>query len=133
MTIGLLPCPFCNAVMRVESNHDWHRVVGDHDAQCLLTDRDTLMVPATDEQLALAVRDWNRRAPATEGALLDAERYRFVRGLAWYVDRGASVYNINNADSIWRSERGSVDADEVEAAIDRVRLGLEPEEDGEYD
>lgn len=60
----LAPCPFCNAAMSVESNRDWHRIVGDHDDQCVITDRDILMVPATDEQLALAVRDWSRRAPA---------------------------------------------------------------------
>lgn len=62
MSNQLLPCPFCNAAMSIESNRDWHRVVGEHDERCLFMDRETVTVPATDEQLTLAVRDWNRRA-----------------------------------------------------------------------
>ena len=47
----------------------------------------------------------------------EASLYRFVRGLAWYVDRAASIYELGNSQSPWSSERQSVDADEVEAAI----------------
>lgn len=47
----------------------------------------------------------------------EASLYRFVRGLAWYVDRAASVYELGNSQSPWSSERQAVDADEVEAAI----------------
>lgn len=78
----LAPCPFCKAPMRVESNRDWHRIVGDHDDQCFLTDRDTVMVPATDEQLALAVRDWNRCAPAQGMTMRDEFAARALQGLA---------------------------------------------------
>jgi|GEM_PF-5918824 len=48
----------------------------------------------------------------------DAERYRFVSKLAWYVDRAAQVYGLCNVNSNWRTERGSPDEDEVEEAID---------------
>lgn len=124
MSAVLLPCPFCGDALATNNAGIALHPAG---STCWLAPTAIAVdVPAQ-------VEGWNRRAPATQGDLLDAQRYRFVRDLAWYVDRGASVYNINNADSIWRSERGSVDADEVEAAIDRVRLGLEPEEDGEYD
>lgn len=62
MSNQLLPCPFCNAAMSIESNRDWHRIIGEHDERCLFMDRETVTVPATPEQLTLAVRDWNRRA-----------------------------------------------------------------------
>lgn len=58
----LLNCPFCNAAMSIESNRDWHRIVGEHDERCLFMDRETVTVPATPDQLMLAVLDWNRRA-----------------------------------------------------------------------
>jgi hypothetical protein len=61
MVSDLLPCPFCKAAMRIESNRDWHRAMGDHDEQCVFTDSETVMVPALDDQRALLVRDWNRR------------------------------------------------------------------------
>ncbi|WP_039012557.1 hypothetical protein [Pseudomonas brassicacearum] len=48
----------------------------------------------------------------------DAERYRFVSQLAWYVDQAAWVYNIGKARSPWADDRAAVDADDVEAAID---------------
>lgn len=57
----LLPCPFCKAAMRIESNRDWHRVMGGHDDECVFMDSETMMVPATDEQRELLVRHWNRR------------------------------------------------------------------------
>lgn len=48
----------------------------------------------------------------------NAERYRFVSRLAWYVERAAQVYDLCNVNSNWRTERGSPDEDEVEAALD---------------
>lgn len=54
----------------------------------------------------------------------EASLYRFVRGLAWYVDRAASVYELGNSQSPWSSERQAVDADEVEAAIAAAMEGL---------
>lgn len=61
MVSELLPCPFCKAAMHIESNRDWHRVMGEHDEECVFLDPETMMVPATDEQRELLVRDWNRR------------------------------------------------------------------------
>lgn len=59
----LLPCPFCGCELRLESNRDWHRLQGDHGTGCPFEGRDeTLMSPATDEQLALLYRNWNARA-----------------------------------------------------------------------
>lgn len=48
--------------MRLESNHDWHRIVGDHALECAFTDSETMVVPATKEQRDIAVSDWNARA-----------------------------------------------------------------------
>lgn len=48
----------------------------------------------------------------------DADRYRFVSQLAWYVDRASYVYNIGNAQSPWSDQCASIDADDVEEAID---------------
>lgn len=61
MVSELLPRPFCKAAMRIESNRDWHRVMGERDEECVFLDPETMMVPATDEQRELLVRDWNRR------------------------------------------------------------------------
>lgn len=58
----LKPCPFCGCSMRLESNRDWHRIVGDHALECAFTDSETMVVPATKEQLDIAVSDWNTRA-----------------------------------------------------------------------
>jgi hypothetical protein len=48
----------------------------------------------------------------------DAERYRFVSQLAWYIDKAAYVYDIGKATSAWADDREAVDSDDVEAAID---------------
>ncbi len=56
--------------------------------------------------------------PALDAAIKDAERYRFVSKLAWYVERGAQVYDLCNVNSPWRIERGSPDEDDVQDAID---------------
>lgn len=66
-TEQLKPCPFCGCGIRLESNRDWHRLQGDHEDGCPFVGLDeTLMVAATDDQLALLFRDWNRRAPTGE-------------------------------------------------------------------
>ncbi|HDQ4479376.1 TPA: Lar family restriction alleviation protein [Pseudomonas aeruginosa] len=62
MAEELKPCPFCGCSMRLESNHDWHRIVGDHSAECVFLDSETVMVPATQDQREIAVADWNARA-----------------------------------------------------------------------
>lgn len=73
MSADLLTCPFCDCSMSVSSNRDWHRLVGEHDDACFFAvDADMLIAPATDDQLATLVSDWNRRAALaakTEGAL----------------------------------------------------------------
>lgn len=67
----LKPCPFCGCEIRLESNRDWHRLQGDHSDNCPFEGGDeTLMSPATDEQLELLYRDWNTRA--IESATLKA-------------------------------------------------------------
>ncbi|MGK0129663.1 Lar family restriction alleviation protein [Pseudomonas aeruginosa] len=62
MADELKPCPFCGCSMRLESNRDWHRIVGDHALECAFTDSETMVVPATKEQRDIAVSDWNARA-----------------------------------------------------------------------
>ncbi|HBP5411286.1 TPA: hypothetical protein L6B51_24850 [Pseudomonas aeruginosa] len=62
MAEELKPCPFCGCSMRLESNRDWHRIVGDHALECAFSDSETMMVPATKEQRDIAVSDWNTRA-----------------------------------------------------------------------
>ncbi|MCO2149829.1 Lar family restriction alleviation protein [Pseudomonas aeruginosa] len=62
MAEELKPCPFCGCSMRLESNRDWHRIVGDHALECAFTDSETMVVPATKEQRDIAVSDWNARA-----------------------------------------------------------------------
>ncbi|MEZ6728119.1 hypothetical protein [Pseudomonas aeruginosa] len=48
--------------MRLESNRDWHRIIGDHALECVFLDSETVVVPATKEQRDIAVSDWNTRA-----------------------------------------------------------------------
>lgn len=62
MAEELKPCPFCGCSMRLESNRDWHRIVGDHALECVFLDSETVVVPATKEQRDIAVSDWNARA-----------------------------------------------------------------------
>ncbi|WP_261312032.1 Lar family restriction alleviation protein [Pseudomonas aeruginosa] len=62
MAEELKPCPFCGCSMRLESNRDWHRIVGDHALECVFTDSETMVVPATKEQRDIAVSDWNIRS-----------------------------------------------------------------------
>ncbi|MFU3345229.1 Lar family restriction alleviation protein [Pseudomonas aeruginosa] len=81
MAEELKPCPFCGCSMRLESNRDWHRIVGDHALECAFTDSETMVVPATKEQRDIAVSDWNTRAihaghvVVSEGLLREARRH----------------------------------------------------------
>ncbi|MGA4815922.1 Lar family restriction alleviation protein [Pseudomonas aeruginosa] len=62
MAEELKPCPFCGCSMRLVSNHDWHRIVGDHSAECVFLDSETMMVPDIEDQREIAITDWNARA-----------------------------------------------------------------------
>ncbi|MGI0735750.1 Lar family restriction alleviation protein [Pseudomonas aeruginosa] len=62
MAEELKPCPFCGCSMRLVSNHDWHRIVGDHSAECVFLDSETMMVPGIEDQREIAIADWNARA-----------------------------------------------------------------------
>ncbi|HBP0869558.1 TPA: hypothetical protein L5R06_003956 [Pseudomonas aeruginosa] len=62
MTEELKPCPFCGCSMRLVSNHDWHKIVGDHSAECVFLDSETMMVPDIEDQREIAIADWNARA-----------------------------------------------------------------------
>ncbi|KSH03785.2 hypothetical protein AO968_07935 [Pseudomonas aeruginosa] len=48
--------------MRLVSNHDWHRIVGDHSAECVFLDSETMMVPGIEDQREIAIADWNTRS-----------------------------------------------------------------------
>lgn len=50
----------------------------------------------------------------------DAERYRWVKQRAWYVDRAACVYEIDHIKVAGFTEAVPVDDDDVEAAIDKA-------------
>ncbi|HBO5046948.1 hypothetical protein FNL66_33455 [Pseudomonas aeruginosa] len=62
MAEELKPCPFCGCSMRLVSNHDWHRILGDHSAECVFLDSETMMVPDIEDQREIAIADWNTRA-----------------------------------------------------------------------
>ena len=61
----LLPCPFCGCQVRIESNRDWHAIRGDHsqknETYCVIFGAN-ISYAADDENLALLIKDWNRRA-----------------------------------------------------------------------
>ncbi|MDV8131522.1 Lar family restriction alleviation protein [Pseudomonas aeruginosa] len=86
MAEELKPCPFCGCSMRLVSNHDWHRIVGDHSAECVFLDSETMMVPGIEDQREIAIADWNARAvPAghvvvSEGLLRSALTHAHNRG-----------------------------------------------------
>jgi hypothetical protein len=55
-------CPFCGCEMVIRSNRDWHHLEGSHDDYCVFVEGDPTMIgPVTPEQLAVMLRDWNRR------------------------------------------------------------------------
>lgn len=61
--IELLPCPFCGCKVRIESNRDSHKLLGDHDEYCIWADDDWVIhAPATDYALGAMYETWNRRA-----------------------------------------------------------------------
>ncbi len=79
----LKPCPFCGCSMHLESNRDWHRIVGDHALECAFSDSETMVVPATKEQRDIAVSDWNARAVPAGHVVVPRE----------LVERAAAVLN----------------------------------------
>lgn len=73
----------------------------------------------------------DRLKAENEALRQDAERYRFVSELAWYVEAAARTYNLCNINARWSDQRGNPDRDDVEQRIDRERTGeADPEEDG---
>ncbi|MFU7547932.1 hypothetical protein [Pseudomonas paraeruginosa] len=38
------------------------RIVGDHSAECVFLDSETMMVPGIEDQREIAIADWNARA-----------------------------------------------------------------------
>lgn len=74
----LKPCPFCGCSMRLESNRDWHRIVGDHALECAFSDSETMVVPATKEQRDIAVSDWNARAAPAGHVVVSEDLLRSI-------------------------------------------------------
>ncbi len=108
-------CELRQAITSLRQDHaEAQRLLRENDA---LAQRCRELEQCMSEPLNKLVRE--RDALRAEVAQLrrEASLYRFVRGLAWYVDRAASVYELGNSQSPWSSERQAVDADEVEAAI----------------
>ncbi|MFW4716639.1 Lar family restriction alleviation protein [Pseudomonas aeruginosa] len=96
MAEELKPCPFCGCSMHLESNRDWHRIVGDHALECAFTDSETMVVPATKEQRDIAVSDWNARAvPA--GHVVVSEG--LLRRLARPADRYDEVFTLDRHEA----------------------------------
>lgn len=60
----------------------------------------------------------------------DAERYRWLKQRAWYVDRAAEVYEIDHVRVAGFKEAVPVDDDDVQAAID-VAMSEEAADRGE--
>lgn len=59
--LPLSPCPFCGAAVRIISNHEYHKLVGQHKELCLFDDDYLTLVPATDEGLAHLIKAWHHR------------------------------------------------------------------------
>lgn len=125
----LKPCPFCGGEVQMETVKSRAgtlygvvcRNTGNRGCTCAME-----QVPSRTAEAAIA--RWNMRKPMdqleaeNEALRKDAERYRFVRELAWYVDQAALVYELGNSRSPWAGERLPVDADEVEEAIDAAMV-----------
>ncbi|MCJ0708377.1 Lar family restriction alleviation protein [Pseudomonas aeruginosa] len=96
MAEELKPCPFCGCSMRLVSNHDWHRIVGDHSAECVFLDSETMMVPAIKDQREIAIADWNARAvPAGHVVVSEA----LLRRLARPADRYDEVFTLDRHEA----------------------------------
>ncbi|HBO1747692.1 Lar family restriction alleviation protein [Pseudomonas aeruginosa] len=78
MAEELKPCPFCGCSMRLVSNHDWHRIVGDHSAECVFLDSETMMVPDIEDQREIAIADWNARAVPAGHVLVTEDLLRRI-------------------------------------------------------
>lgn len=63
MMSELKPCPLCGGSMRVRTNRDWHRLVGDHAENCLLQDFEPYYAATSKDREAL-ISAWNRRSPS---------------------------------------------------------------------
>ncbi|WCW05349.1 Lar family restriction alleviation protein [Pseudomonas aeruginosa] len=125
MAEELKPCPFCGCSMRLVSNHDWHRIVGDHSAECVFLDSETMMVPDIEDQREIAIADWNARAvPAghvvvSEGLLRSALTHAHNRGyLAGHHDTVEAQFS-----HILSSELDSYRPEQVEDILQAL-LGL---------
>lgn len=116
MNKELNQCPFCGVSMRIESNLDWHRLVGDHEEKCVFMERETMMVPASDDQLVLMIEDWNTRAtPPAAQVQGERERERAVHAAfndwSWNkkgeavgrMDGQAAAYEGFHAGAEWQS------------------------------
>ncbi|HHF0751340.1 Lar family restriction alleviation protein [Pseudomonas aeruginosa] len=128
MAEELKPCPFCGCSMRLESNHDWHRIVGDHSAECVFLDSETMTVPDIEDQREIAIADWNARAvPAghvvvSEGLLRSALTHAHNRGyLAGHHDTVEAQFS-----HILSSELDSYRSEQVEDILQAL-LGEEKE------
>ncbi|EMV7745822.1 Lar family restriction alleviation protein [Pseudomonas aeruginosa] len=96
MAEELKPCPFCGCSMRLVSNHDWHRIVGDHSAECVFLDSETMMVPGIEDQREIAIADWNARAvPAGHVVVSEA----LLRRLARPADRYDEVFTLDRHEA----------------------------------
>lgn len=88
---------------------DVHDMVGEWRGQCDCNAAKLIDVSSERDQLKAE----------NEALRKDAGRYRYVSDLAWYVVRGAQVYNLCNVNARWHEDRGSPDRDDVEEAIDK--------------
>ncbi len=79
MAEELKPCPFCGCSMRLVSNHDWHKIVGDHSAECVFLDSETMMVPDIEYQREIAIADWNARAVPAGHVVVPLELLKRIR------------------------------------------------------
>lgn len=89
--VALKPCPFCRCDMRVESNRDWHRLVGDHEASCVMYGFEP-EAPATEADENELVADWNTRPT------LAPEDVRRIMNLIYDAVEGAFVAGKHSYD-----------------------------------